>query len=127
MPMYGFDRAIGINKLNALIFRSQLQITVADFVIELEILGFETAFVFRPNVVSGSGPRQADFGLDVQKQRHIGTVWPADEIREFLNEIVRDAAAVSLVRHRCVVIAVTDHHLVPLESRFDLFLNILAS
>lgn len=127
MSVYGFDRAIGIDKLNALVFRSQLQVTIADFVIEVEILRLEAAFVFRARVVSGPGTGQAYFGLDVQEERYIRTVWPADQIREFLNEIERDTAAVSLVRHRCMVVAVTDHHLIPLESRFDLFLNILAS
>src|SRR5215471_1443307 len=125
MPVYGFDRAIGIDQLNALIFRSQLQVTIADFVIEVEILRLEAAFVFRPRVVSG--PSQAYFWFDVQEERHVRTVWPADQICEFLNEIERDAAAVSLVRHRCMVVAVTDHHLIPIEGGFDLFLNILAS
>ena len=105
-----FNRPIGVDHLHPLVFGSEFEITVTHSVVELEIFGFEPSFIFRTPMVACPGAGETDFRLDIEKERHIRTVWLADKIGQFLNEIQRNAAAISLVGHRGMVITVADHH-----------------
>ena len=82
---------------------------------------FEPAFVFRARMISRARAGQADLGFDIEQERQIGPITVAHQIRKFLDELERNAAAVTLIRHGCMIEAVADHHLAAFERRNDFF------
>src|SRR4029077_9905619 len=114
-----------VNQLNPLVLRGEFKVTVTNSVIEVEILRFKSSFIFRPRMVAGTSSSETDFRLDIEQKCHIRAVWRANKVSQFLNEVQRNAAAIALVRHRRMVIAVADHHFFSLECRLYLLLNIL--
>src|SRR5579883_2770211 len=92
VPVDGFDRPICIDELDAFILRSQFQITIAHLVVEIEILGFEPAFILRTRVIPRSGAGETDLRLDIEKKSYFLKQKTAYEIGKFVNEIERNAA-----------------------------------
>ena len=125
--MDGVDWPIRINDLNSLVLGSEFQVTIAHFVIEIQVLRFESSFIFPPLMITRPGSRQPDFRLDIQKECHIGPKWGTDKVRQFVNKLQWDSTAVPLVRHRRVIVAVANHHFIPVKRGFDLFLDVLTA
>ncbi len=120
--MNSFNRPIRVDELNPLVFGSEFEISIPYLVVELEIFSLESSFIFRPPMVAGPGACETNVRFDIEQERDIRTIWLANQIGQFLNEIQWNAAAISLIGHRGMVITVADHHLVPLQRGLDLFI-----
>src|SRR5207253_7219218 len=68
----GLEGPIGINDLNTFILGSQFEIAVPDAVIEFQVLGLESTFVFSSRVIAGARPGESDLRLDIEEKRYIG-------------------------------------------------------
>src|SRR5439155_5913403 len=122
VAVHRFDRTIRVDELNALVFGCQFKVTVPNAIIKFELFRFEAAFIFDSTVIPRTRASQSDFRLDVEQKSQIGPIRIADQIGKLADEIQGNTPAITLISHRCVIIAVADYHFVSLQSRLDLFL-----
>src|SRR5439155_26278222 len=70
---------------------------------------------------------ETDLRLDVEEEGQVGPVVVTEEIRELVDKVQRDAAAVTLICHRRVIVTIADDRFAAVQRRLDHFLNVLTS
>ena len=85
--MHGFDGPVGVNELNAFILGSQLEVAIANTVIEFHIFRLESAFVLGFHVIARASAGEPDRRFDIEKKCRVRDIRIADQMRELANEV----------------------------------------